>query len=277
MNALSGTGVLIQLPGFPHRIGRDFSAGGVGLRRFGIFEGDLGIDFASQNRAALVTRLLESCAVDTAGILPDNFFRELSIGKRIECLLVLAAGGPDMALGFPFKCVGCGEEIELELTLREISEMQGEADLIETVGVDIGGRRMEFRKPTGRDQEIWGKMIYKDERATAAGMIGTLAALLGSFEALQPDEIRTVEEALDEADPLVNLSCRVSCGECGELNEPEIDLMETALGMLNRAQHQLVVTVHRLASHYHWSEREIFAIPYWRQQQYLELTGAIRK
>jgi hypothetical protein len=277
MNALSGTGVLIPLPGFPQRIGRDVSAGGVGLRKFGIFEGDLCIDFVSANRAALVTRLLESCAVDPAGILPDSFFRELSIGKRIECLLVLAAGEPDVALGFPFKCAGCGEEIELELTLREISEMQGEADLIEMVSVDIGSRQMEFRKPTGCDQEIWGEMIFSDERDRAAGMIGTLAVLAGSFKALQPDELSAVEEALDEADPLVNFSCRVSCGECSELNEYETDLTETALGMLNRAQHQLVVTVHRLASHYHWSEQEIFAVPDWRQQQYLELTGAIRK
>jgi hypothetical protein len=277
MNALSGTGVLIPLPGCPQGIGRDVSAGGVGLRRFGIFEGDLCLDFASANRAALVTRLLESCAVDPAGILPDSFFRELSVGKRVECLLVLAAGEPGAALGFPFKCAGCGQEIELELTLREISEMQGEADLIEMVGVDIGGRRMEFRKPTGRDQEMWGKMIFSDERDAAAGMIGTLAALPGSFEALQPDELSAVEEGLDEADPLVNFSCRVSCGECGELNEHETDLTETALGLLNRARNQLVITVHRLASHYHWSEQEIFAVPDWRRQQYLELTGAIRK
>ena len=277
MNALSAIGELIPLPGVPQRIGRDVSAGGVGLRRFGIFEDDLGIDFASANRAALVTRLLESCAVDPAGILPDSFFRELSIGKRIECLLVLAAGGPDTVLGFPFKCAGCGEEIELELTLREISEMQSEADLIEMVGVDIGGRQMEFHKPRGCDQEMWGKMIFSDERDAAAGMIGTFAALPGSFEALQPEELSAVEEALDEADPLVNFSCRVSCGECGELNEPEIDLTETALGMLNRTQSQLVVTVHRLASQYHWSEQEIFAIPDWRRQQYLKLTEAIRK
>jgi hypothetical protein len=277
MNALSGTGVLIPLPGCPQDIGRDVSAGGVGLRKFGIFAGDLGIDLASANRAALVTRLLESCAVDPAGILPDSFFRELSVGKRIECLLVLAAGGPGAALGFPFKCAGCGEEIELELTIREISEMQGEADLIEMVGVDIGGRRMEFRKPTGRDQEMWGKMIFSDERDRAAGMIGTLAALPGSFEALQPVELSAVEEGLDEADPLVNFSCRVSCGECGELNEHETDLTETALGMLNRAQKQLVITVHRLASHYHWSEQEIFAVPDWRRRQFLELIGAIRK
>ncbi|MEN8128337.1 MAG: hypothetical protein ABFR90_11125 [Planctomycetota bacterium] len=276
MNALSATSTLIPLPGFPQRIDRDVPPS-VGLRRFGIFEGDLGIDFASANRAALVTRLLETCAIDPTGILPDSFFLELAIGKRIECLLLLAAGGLNAALGFPFKCVGCGEEIELELTRREISEMQSEADLMETVGVDIDGRRMEFRKPTGRDQEMWSRMSFSNERDAAVGIIGTLAELPGSFETIQLEELSAVEEVLDEVDPLVDFSCSVSCGECGTLNEHEIDLMETALGMLNRAQNQLVVTVHRLASHYHWSEKEIFAVPDRRRQQYLELIGAIRK
>ena len=268
---------MIPLPGCPQHIGHDVSAGGVGLRRFGTFEGDLSIDFTSANRAALVTRLLELCAVDPAGILPDNFFRKLSIGKRIECLLVLAAREPDVALGFPFKCAGCNEEIELELTLHEISEIQGEADLIEIVGVDISGRPIEFRKPTGSDQEMWSKMIFKDENDAATKMISTFAVLPGSYEGFQPNELSAVEKALEEADPLVNFSCRVSCGECGELNEHEIDLMETALSMLKRAQNQLIFTVHQLAEHYHWSEQEIFAVPDWRKQQYLELIGAIRK
>ncbi len=276
MNGLPGTSALIPLPGFPRGIGPDVSAG-VGLRRFGIFEGDLDIDFASVNRAALATRLLESCAVDLTFVLPEGFLRELSIGKRIECLLVLGAGGPDSALGFPFKCAGCGEEIELELTLREISEMQHGADLTDTVGVDIGGRRIDFRKPTGRDQEMWSRMKFIDECDAARGMIATLAELSWPLEAIQTEELSAVEEVLEEADPLVNFSCSVSCGECGKLNKHEIDLMETALGMLNRAQNQLIVAVHRLASHYHWSEKEIFAVPDWRRQQYLELIGAMRK
>lgn len=276
MHGLLGTNALIQLPGFSQSIGPDVSVG-VGLRRFGIFEGDLDIDFASANRATLANSLFEACAVDPTGILSEGFFRELSIGKRIECLLVLAAGGRDAALGFPFKCEGCGEEIELELTLREISEMQHEADLTETVGVDIGGRRIYFRKPTGRDQEEWSRMKFIDERDAARGMIARLAELPGRLEAMKPEKLSAVEEALEEADPLVNFSCGVSCGECGDLNEHEIDLMETALGMLNRAQNQLIVSVHRLASHYHWSEQEIFAVPDWRRQRYCELIGAMRK
>ncbi len=276
MNTLAVTSSLIPLPGFSLRIDPKVSTG-VRLRRFGIFEGDLSIDFASANRAALVTQLLESCAVDPMGILPDSFFLKLAIGKRVECLLLLAAGGPDTELRFLLKCVSCAEEIEFELKLHEISKMQGEADLMETIGVDIGGRRMKFRKPTGSDQEMWSKMFFNDEHDATVAMLGTLAELPGSLETIHPDELNVVEDVLTEVDPLVDFSCGVSCGECGELNEYEIDLTETALGMLNRAQNHLVVTIHRLASRYHWSEQEIFAVPDWRRQQYLELIGVTRK
>jgi hypothetical protein len=50
--------------------------------------------------------------------------------------------------------------------------------------------------------------------------------------------------------------------------------METALGMLRRAQQALVGAVHRLASQYHWSERDIFAVPAWRRQHYLRLIAS---
>src|SRR5688572_15665252 len=103
----SGTSQLFPLPEFPLLYGSGSSTRReVFFRRFGIIEADLGHDFASPNRAALATRLLDACLIDPDLVLPQEFFRDLSVSKRIECLLVLALGGDD-ALRFPFKCVGC--------------------------------------------------------------------------------------------------------------------------------------------------------------------------
>jgi hypothetical protein len=60
-------------------------------------------------------------------------------------------------------------------------------------------------------------------------------------------------------------------------NDIAIDLCEVALTTLRRLQRQLIVMVHRLASHYHWSEQEIFAVPHWRRKEYLELIAAGRR
>jgi hypothetical protein len=280
MSTLSGTSMLIPLPVFSPRTANGVFADSAGLRQFGVFEGDLAVDFSSADRAALVTRLLELCVADPGQTLPDGFFRDLSIGKRIECLLVLAAGGPDTALGFPFKCMNCGEEIELELTLSEISAIQQEADCVETVGVDVQGGRLEFRKPTGRDQESWAAQGLNDELKTMAEFIGTLAVrpnMLDTLKIISSDELGVIEAAIEESDPLVDFNCNVNCGECGEWNDFPVDLTETALRMLNQAQDRLVVTIHRLAAHYHWSEKEIFAVPDRRRRQYLELIGTGRK
>ena len=247
---------------------------GVGFRRFGIIEDDLRVDFAATSRAALATRLLDICAVDRDRVLPENFFRELSVGKRIEFLLVLALGGTDDALRFPFKCSGCGEYLEFELTLDEIAAFQNEADQVEVVSVDLSGRRLEFHKLSGRDQESIGESAFSDEFEAATEIIGRLAVDADAVERIAARDIEVIEEAMEAADPLVSFNCRVDCGECDQQNDHELDLFETALDMLRRHQRRLVLSVHRLASKYHWSEQEIFAVPEWRRQQYLKLIGA---
>lgn len=208
--------------------------------------------------------------------MPPGFFRNLSVGKRLECLLMLAAGGSVAAFNFPFHCAGCGQEVELEVTLEEIAKLQEEADLVVMVEVEIGGESRAFRKPRGSDQERWGGMTFIDEREAASAMIGTLAAGPLDMEVLAETDLGFIDEKLDEADPLVNFLCNVGCGECGHANEFRIDLCETALGMLARLQKQLIVMVHKLASHYHWSEREVFDVPHWRRLEYLDLIAAGR-
>ena len=271
----SGTNQLIPLPEFPLRYASESSRRrGVGFRRFGIIEDDLRVDFAATNRAALATGLLNVCKVDPDRVLPEDFFRKLSVGKRIECLLVLALGGADDALRFPFKCFGCGEELELELTLAEIAALQSESDATEIIGVDVAGRWMKFRKLSGHDQEMLTRAAFSDEYEAATEIIGKLAVDPDALERLAARDIESIEEAMEAADPLVSFNCRVDCGECGQQNDHELDLFETALDILRRTQRRLVLSVHRLASTYHWNEREIFAVPEWRRQQYLELIGA---
>jgi hypothetical protein len=276
MNSLSRSSALIPYPAFPPSFAGQFPEAGIGMRRFGIYENDLEIDFVGSDTPALITRILEQCAIDPDGCLPAGVFRELSVGKRLECVLVLAAGGESSAFNFPFRCSGCGQELELELTLDEISGQQREADLIETVEVKIKGERTAFRKPNGRDQENWAGMVFRDEREAAGAMIGTLTVTPAEWETLDAEDLDRIDEAMDEADPLVNFLCHVACGECGEQNEFLIDLCDAALGTLSRLQKQLIVMVHKLASHYHWSEKEVFAIPHWRRIEYLNLIAAGR-
>ncbi|WP_173133480.1 hypothetical protein [Pseudaquabacterium terrae] len=243
------------------------------MRRFGIHASDLTIDFAVGNESVLVTRILEQCAGNAEEGTRADFFRELSVGRRIERLLTLAADGERSAFSFPFHCTGCNQQLEFELTLEEIRELQRHADSIDAVAVEFGGQSFEFRKPCGRDQETWGAMSFADQSEAMRVMLGSLALKQGAPR-LGLELIDLVDDAMDEADPLVNFRCQITCAECAATNAFSIDLCEVALAMLRGLQTRLIVQVHRLASHYHWSEQEIFAVPHWRRKQYLNLIAA---
>jgi hypothetical protein len=275
MNSLSSFRAFMPFPAIPPPLAGQFGGAEIRLRRFGVEENDLEIDFAASDTPALITRIIHQCAAGLEGSALARLLPDLSVGKRLECLLVLASGS-EGSYSFPFSCAGCGKEIELELTLDDISAQQRKADLLETVGVEIEGRRAEFRKPTGRDQENWGRMIFRDEQEAARAIFGTLTVSPVKWEALEEEDFGRIEEALHEADPLVNFVCHVTCEECGQQNEFPIDLCDAALGLLHRIQKQMIVMVHRLASHYHWSEKEIFEVPRWRRIEYLELIAAGR-
>lgn len=261
---------------FPSLPPSRFRPAPIGMRSFGICESDLAIDFSERSPAALITRILEQCTIDPEHSLPEDFFLTLSVGKRLECLLTLAAGEERRPFNFPFHCAGCGQKLEMELTLDEIAEMQRDADLIETVAVRVGGRCIACRKPSGQDLERWEGRVFSDEAEAARAMIDLLAATPVEWSNSDVDELDRIDDAMDEADPLVNFRCHAACGECGEPNECLIDLCDTALGMLSRLQKLLIVMVHKLASHYHWSEKEVFAIPHWRRTEYLDLIAAGR-
>jgi hypothetical protein len=64
---------------------------------------------------------------------------------------------------------------------------------------------------------------------------------------------------------------RVKCPSCDTTNLVAIDLEELSLRGLRNAQLRLLASVHRLAAKYHWSEEQIFAVPFWRRAKYLSL------
>lgn len=274
MNQFAESNAIIDFPSLPDAFAEKFPAAEAArFRLFGTEESDLAIDFSPEAESpALVTQILEQCAISAGDKLSADFFREMSAGKRLECLLRLAAGDEQTEFSFPFKCGSCAAELELNLTLDEIAEQQREADRSERIEIKIAGENLIFRKPLGGDQENWHRQIFSDEQVAVREIIGSLQIFPDKPATGLNDEILpAINEAMDEADPLINFNCTVSCFECGAANLFEIDLYRFALGELRRRQWRLLYAVHRLASRYHWSEREIFAVPDWRRRQYLDL------
>jgi hypothetical protein len=246
------------------------------LRPFGLYENDLNLDFDHTPRPVLVTRILEWCTRNTRKeSLDQSFFWTLPIGKRIEALLTLMALGSGADIPITFRCPNpkCGQESEVEITRREIADLQEHAYQVENVVVDFESESLVLRRPTGGDQLEWLSARYADQEAASRAMLRSLL-LDGEEVAFRDEWLPVAERALEERDPLVNFSLMIECSDCGEETLHELDLEEISLRELRRAQLRLLASVHHLATSYHWSEEQIFSVPHWRRAYYLRLIEA---
>jgi hypothetical protein len=269
---------LLPFPRVPENVKGRYSISDLALRPFGLYESDLNLDFSHTARPFLVTRILESCTRDAqGGAVEQKFFWNLTVGKRIECLLSLAAFGEHSEIPITFLCPNqaCGQESETELSLAEISAFQQQAYEAERVAIQFQDELLALRRPTGSDQLGWLGARFESEAAAAREMFRTLR-LPAAEDAVIDDSIpgellQAVDEAMEEHDPLINFNLRVQCPYCEVESPNEIDLEAVSLRWLRHAQLRLLASVHCLAAHYHWSEQQVFSVPYWRRAYYLGL------
>jgi hypothetical protein len=118
-------------------------------------------------------------------------------------------------------------------------------------------------------------MQFPDERTATLEMLRTLAGLETQEAAIEyaaaGEPFRRVEEIMQEHDPLIDFSMTAHCPSCQKATSCPIDLESHSLRRLTQAQWKLICSVHCLAANYHWSEQQVFAVPYWRRASYLSL------
>jgi hypothetical protein len=269
---------LVPFPDVPEPIKRSFSINELTLRRFGRHESDLNIDFEHWPRPFLITRILESCTRDEGRKpVPENFFWDLTVGKRIEGLLnLIASEGSDIEIALVCPDENCAERLQIDFSLDEVAALQEQAYVDEHLSISVDDELFVFRRPTAADQLTWLKDNFTDETALVKAMIARLA--IGETDGagfsagiILPEHAQTIERCLDEHDPLVDFKVKVICPYCSTESTVELDLEELSIRSLRQAQLHLLASVHRLAERYHWSEQEIFSVPYWRRVHYLAL------
>jgi hypothetical protein len=269
---------LFSFPSLPEWSRAGYPTGDLALRPFGYYESDLKVDFNQPLRPFLVTDVLESCTRRTSGEdVPPDFFWRLPVGKRIECLFKLATADTDNEISSTFRCLNdeCGLELEVELSAAEVVLQQEEVYQTARISVPLAKGNLALRRPTANDQREWLKTEFANEASAFRSMARTLLtgdSVEDAIEGAAANElVAAVESALEEHDPLVNFNLKVKCSSCGTESLLAIDLEELSLQRLRQAQLHLFATVHTLAANYHWTEPQIFNVPYWRRARYLRL------
>lgn len=242
------------------------------LRPFGIKGNDLYLDF-NRDAPFLVTELLQSCVWSVRGEMPDqDYFWDLTFGRRVTGLLALLGASGQQELEFQLKCQACEEEMEVAAGLDELWELQRQSETVESVAVTMNDEQISLRKPTGRDQRQWLNQQYSGKTQAALAMARDLVVGASEKE-IDGEWLPAIEEAMAEADPLVNFNLTTWCPACNKENSFELSLEGMLLRKLHQAQGSLLYAVHRLAAFYHWNEDHILALPSWRRDAYLSLAS----
>lgn len=223
---------------------------------------DLDLDFGQSDRPSLVTALLAQCGEPR----DPSFWWSQPVGERTAALVRLVAlteERDEISLSARCMAAACGESFEFELSLRLLPGGAAHADPLH-VQLDAG-RALTLRRPTGEDLRRW-RDAPPASRAEALRVM--LDSLVVAGEA-RPDDEAAVSASIAAADPLVDFTVACHCPACGAPNEVSVDLEALALTRLVGRQRALLQEVHRLASHYGWTESEVLAVPPSRRARYL--------
>jgi hypothetical protein len=172
-------------------------------------------------------------------------------------------------------CPGCGERLELDLSLVELTAPAGAGDAGSPVVAD--GHTVRFRLPNAGDLCDAGACPTAEEarslllaRCVCEAWAGGTAVPAGS---LPEPVVQAVTEAMRDADPQAAVELAMRCPACELDWRAGFDIAAFLWAELDAWASQTFADVHALASAYGWSEGEILALGPSRRRQYLDLVG----
>lgn len=169
---------------------------------------------------------------------------------------------------FQAECRQCGARFDFRIDYADLP-VQEAGEGYPQAQVDMAGRQLRFRLPTGADQEILAGL---PEAEAPRWLLRQLAEAPEALGSPGQDLIAAADAALDAVAPGIVLRVQTACPECGGGNEVELDPYRA----LARGSDSLLREVHQIAAHYHWSEADILGLPRARRQRYLQMIDRAR-
>jgi hypothetical protein len=190
------------------------------------------------------------------------------LGRRNRALLELHAAWFSSLLEAWAACPQCGEKLEFELNVRDLTAPQSDQKQRATVAVD----EQIFRLPTSRDLAQVAKSSGEQQ---AAIQLLELCRIGGVESSGWTDEIiEKVGESLATADPMGETPVALACPACDHAWNDFIDVASFIWAELEARVRRLLWEVHSLASAYGWSESETLSLSAARRTMYLEMVRA---
>ncbi|HEX4960713.1 MAG TPA: hypothetical protein VF173_07725 [Thermoanaerobaculia bacterium] len=165
-------------------------------------------------------------------------------------------------------CTRCGSAFDVPIRQSELP-VKPAGDGFPFITAETSHGRLRLRVPTGADQEA---IAAVEDPAEARRRLARRCVVDPLPGPLTPKDLEAIDTALEEVAPELVTRVQVPCVDCGHPNELYLD----PYLCLSRASTEIFADVHALASHYHWSQREILSLPRERRQLYIDLIDKAR-
>ncbi|TVP69189.1 MAG: hypothetical protein EA339_15010 [Rhodobacteraceae bacterium] len=186
---------------------------------------------------------------------------DMPLGARDAALMRLriAMSGPDVPC--VDTCPSCRTELELVAPLPDLLALQN-GDVVPLV---LSDGPCDARPLSARDLVAVADLPRREARAQLARAV--------AGRAVAADDLTTVEDWLEAADPLAHVTFDLACSACGTAWSRVFDIVPVLWEELRANARGLITEIHTLASAYHWTEAEILAVPPERRALYLSMVA----
>jgi hypothetical protein len=190
------------------------------------------------------------------GIDPDSA-ADWPIDERDRALIHARCRTFGRQADFYVVCPSCGEALETRFDLEQLLSLRPE----EAPVMHVSGAEHALRAPTSR--EVAEAARSGDDTLLAR------ACVAGIRDDEVGPEPASVEASLEQAFPLLNVSVGFTCSACDTAFSRRFDAPSYLWTDIERLAQTLIGEVHRLASAYGWSERDILSMGRRRRAAYL--------
>ena len=241
--------------------------------------------------AGVVTGLLTRCIVRLGSICPvprsviggllvsDREYlimklREMTFGTRVDSVIRCASKSCDTPMHVSFSLTDYA--IEQEPVAQRFFNQR-----VSSCGPFGADCEVEFRLPTGDDQEALARAFTRDEAAAATQLLARCVRRIGASTEIGDAEISSLpDDARNElsaemarlAPPLVG-EFESACPECGFIVSSTLDFSAFFVAEIRASLLHLERDIHLLAWNYHWTEQEILSLSRRKRQRYVEMVN----
>jgi hypothetical protein len=224
----------------------------------------------------VITELLRRC-MRRLGSLPaisDSVAREMVVGDREYVVMRLREMTWGSTVNAILRCPAedCSKPMDVTLSLRELV-VEPHPVMSRYFRMRLSSepsREIEFRLPTGADQEAL--VGIEDERRAISALLARCTTLDESeVDALSETARCEIEEQIEKRAPQADIELEATCPECRRLCHGQAGWPAYCLSDMVSQSAMLEHDIHCLAWHYHWSESEVLSMTRVKRRRYVAL------